>query len=149
MPILQYDLSHVTEHTVRHCLQQCAQYLLSGYQAYREGWLKKRPLIVQDEGKTLNVAYLILAWGTNYTLFCKPRPLLYSNSPSVSRCWRTDFYKLVLNSNPALIWQSLRLPWSIPVAVYLNKDKSFNWNTTDLNAMTKLLEWKLSLLAKI
>lgn len=86
MPILQYSLSHVTEHTVRHCLQHCAQYLLSGYQAYREWWLKKRHLIVKDDGKTLNVAYLILAWGTNYTLFCTPRPLLYSNSPSVSRC---------------------------------------------------------------
>ena len=86
MPILRYDLSHVTEHKVPHCLQHWPQHLLSGYQAYREWWLKKRPLIVQDEGKTLNVAYLILAWGTNYTLSCKPRPLLYSNSPSVSRC---------------------------------------------------------------
>ena len=83
MPILRYDLSHVTEHKVPHCLQHWAEHLLSGYQAYSG---LKRHLIVQDKGKHLNVAYLILVWGTNYTLFCKPRPLLYSNSPSLSRC---------------------------------------------------------------
>lgn len=52
MPILQCDLSPVTEHTVQHFLQHCAQHLPSGYQAYREWWLKK-----EVKGKHLIVAY--------------------------------------------------------------------------------------------